>query len=129
MASLDRVLRNDVASLVEATAELEALLERESVPADVMYACSLALEEIVTNITRHGFADAAAHTIRFAARLTADHVVLQFEDDGRAFDPLAAKPPDLARPIEERPIGGLGIHLVRKLADRVEYERAGDRNR
>ena len=71
----------------------------------------------------------ATHEIRFGARLTADHVVLNFVDDGREFDPLAAPAPDLRRPAEERPIGGLGIHLVRELADRLEYERAGGLNR
>lgn len=128
-AGLERLLTNDVASLVAATTELEKLLGRANVPGEVVYSCSLALEEIFTNIIRHAYADAGAHEVRFVVRLTADHVVLEFADDGRAFDPLAAKPPDLERPHAERPIGGLGIHLVRTLADRVDYARAGGHNR
>jgi anti-sigma regulatory factor (Ser/Thr protein kinase) len=124
MSSLERVLKNDVAALVAVTAELEELLARESVSPHVVFACSLALEEIFTNIMRHAYTDAGPHDIRFAARLTRDHVVLHFTDDGRAFDPLSAKPPDLALPHDERPIGGLGIHLTRKLADHMKYERA-----
>ena len=112
-ASLERVLKNDVASLVAATAEMEELLVRAGVPGEVVYSCTLALEEIFTNIIRHAYADQGAHEVRFAARLAAGHVVLEFADDGREFDPLAARPPDLERPLEERPIGGLGIHLVR----------------
>ncbi len=126
---LERVLKNDVESLMAVTAELEALLERADASAEAVHTCSLALEEIVTNVIRYGHADAAAHAIRFAAEIGKEHVVLRFEDDGRAFDPLAAPPPALDRPYEERPIGGLGIHLVRKLAERIEYERSGGLNK
>src|SRR5262249_46647692 len=71
--SIDRVLKNDVASLVAVTAELEELLTRQAVSASVVFACSLALEEIFTNIVRHAYTDAGPHDIRFAARLTAPH--------------------------------------------------------
>ena len=50
-------------------------------------------------------------------------------DDGPEFDPLAAAEPDTALGVEERPVGGLGIALVRRLMDAVEYERRGGRNR
>jgi anti-sigma regulatory factor (Ser/Thr protein kinase) len=126
--SIERVLKNDVAALVAVTAELETELTRHAVSADVVFACSLALEEIFTNIIRHGYGDAGSHDIRFAARLTDEHVVLQFADDGCEFDPLRAGPPDLTLPPDERPIGGLGIHLVRRLAERLEYQRTGGFN-
>ena len=99
-----------------------------AVGAEASYACTLALEEVVTNVFKYAYDDSGAHAVRFTAQLTPDHVVLRFSDDGRPFDPLAAPPPDLARPLEERAIGGLGIHLVRKLADALVYERSGDRN-
>jgi len=50
------------------------------------------------------------------------------EDDGKPFDPLQAPPPDLSLPLERRPIGGLGIHLIRNLMDEVSYARVGGRN-
>jgi serine/threonine-protein kinase RsbW len=127
-AMFERTLSNDVASLVTATEELEQFLARAAVGAEASYACTLALEEVVTNVFKYAYDDAGAHAVRFTAQLTSDHVVLRFSDDGRPFDPLAAPPPDLARPLEERAIGGLGIHLVRKLADALVYERSGDRN-
>jgi anti-sigma regulatory factor (Ser/Thr protein kinase) len=126
---IERVLRSDVPSLVSATREMEGLLSEAKVPPEAIYSCALALEEIFTNILRYAYGDAEAHEVRFAARLTDDHVVLEFEDDGRAFDPLAAKPPELDGPPEQRPIGGLGIHLVRKIADALEYERKDGLNR
>src|SRR5262249_53582087 len=126
--SLERVLSNDVESLVATTTALEGLLDRHAVVADTRFACILALEEIVTNIIKYAYSDPGVHEIRFAASLTAQHVVLRFVDDGHAFDPLSAPAPDLEQPLEERPIGGLGIELVRKLADRMEYARAAARN-
>ncbi len=56
-------------------------------------------------------------------------LALCLEDDGPAFDPLAAPMPDLDAPIEDRPIGGLGIHLLREMMDELEYTRLDSRNR
>ena len=127
--SLERVLGNDIASLAAVTADLERELAEQAVHPTVVTWCSLALEEVFTNVLRHAYSDAGAHEIRFSARLTPDHVVLQFADDGREFDPRAAPAPDLDLPVDERPIGGLGVHFVRELADRLDYERSGGMNR
>ena len=54
--------------------------------------------------------------------------LVRVEDDGRAFNPLDAPAPDLRSGIDERPIGGLGVHLVRSLMDSLEYHRERDRN-
>jgi len=55
-------------------------------------------------------------------------VILTITDDGMAFNPLAVEPPDVSLPLDERAIGGLGIHLVRSLFDEVSYRRAVGRN-
>jgi anti-anti-sigma factor len=60
--------------------------------------------------------------------LASARVVLTVSDDGVPFDPLAVPSPDTSRPLEERTVGGLGIHLVRHLVDQMTYERRGDRN-
>ena len=56
-------------------------------------------------------------------------MVAEIIDNGRAFDPTAAPAPDLSLPLEQRDPGGLGIHLMRRMIDRVEYRRAGGENR
>ena len=127
-APLEGVIRGDVASLVAATAELEEYLARAAVGAEATYACTLALEEVVTNVFKYGHSGGEPHEVRFQAEVTADHAVLRFSDDGRPFDPLAAPPPDLARRPEDRSIGGLGIHLIKTLADRIDYRRTDGRN-
>jgi serine/threonine-protein kinase RsbW len=98
------------------------------VPGRTLYAVNLALDEVVTNIVLHGFDDAAGQEVM--ARLTAREGVItaEVEDGGRAFNPLDAPPPNLAAPLDERALGGLGIHLVKSLMDKVEYRREGEKN-
>lgn len=127
-ARLERIIGSDLESLVAATAALEEHLAHAAVGPEPAYACTLALEEVVTNVFKYGHADSAPHEVVFQAEVTADHAVLLFSDDGSPFDPLAAPAPDLTRPPEERPIGGLGIHLVKALAESMNYERKGGRN-
>jgi len=60
---------------------------------------------------------------------TEGHLRFELTDDAAPFDPLTARVPDLTSPVDERRIGGLGIHLVRTLMDRVAYERVWNDNR
>ncbi len=96
---------------------------------------SLALDELVSNVIHHGSDDedgetrsAHAHVILVGLTVGPDHVELQIIDDADCFSPLDAPAPDLEKPIEDRPIGGLGIHLVKRLMDGMEYRRYAGRN-
>jgi len=89
---------------------------------------NLVLDEVVTNIIDYGFEDTARHEIRVTMGVEGRTLSIEIEDDARAFDPLAAPPPDLTLPLEERPVGGLGIHIVRTVMDHVEYQRRDGHN-
>jgi anti-sigma regulatory factor (Ser/Thr protein kinase) len=121
-------LANDLGLVGSANEELEAFLQRWEIRPEVVFSAALALEEVVTNIIKYAYADAARHEILVEARIDADEVVLRVSDDGREFDILSAAPPHMDKPIEERPPGGLGIHILRNIARRIEYERAEGRN-
>ncbi len=97
-------------------------------PGRTLYSVNLALDEVVTNIILHGYEDPAGQEVE--ARLTVRESLLtaEVEDAGRAFNPLDAPTPDLSAPLDERALGGLGIHLVKSLMDRVEYRRDGEKN-
>jgi serine/threonine-protein kinase RsbW len=90
---------------------------------------SLALEEILVNVIRHGHPEGGKHEIQVRLSLQQDWVIATVEDDGMPFNPLEAPEPDLDSPLETRPIGGLGIHLVRNITDSWEYHRSEGRNR
>lgn len=97
--------------------------------AETVHACTLALEEVVTNVIRHGYDDGQEHPIEVT--LSADFsgaVRLVVRDQGKPFNPLDAPVPDTSAPLDRRPAGGLGIHLVRHVMDEIRYERSGDCN-
>ena len=97
------------------------------------YRLRLAVDELATNVITHG--NPAAHSgdgqIRFMSTLDPQSLTIVMEDRGPAFDPLEHEVPDeyLNKPIEERPIGGLGVFLAIRGVDGFQYERVGDRNR
>ena len=76
----------------------------------------------------YGYADDREHEIVVQIRCEDADLVIDIADDARPFDPTRVAPPDLHAPLEERPIGGLGIHLVRSLMDGMEYRHDGRRN-
>lgn len=98
----------------------------------------LGLEELLTNLALHGTPAAgplgpapedAAHRVTVAVARERSRLVAIYEDSGAPFDPLSVPTPDLEQPLAMRPVGGLGVHLVRALMDEVTYARVNERNR
>jgi serine/threonine-protein kinase RsbW len=98
------------------------------VPGRTLYAVNLALDEVVTNIVLHGFDDPANQDVEARLVVKEGIIVAEIEDSGRAFNPMDAPPPNLEASLDERTLGGLGIHLVKSLMDKVEYRREGSKN-
>jgi anti-sigma regulatory factor (Ser/Thr protein kinase) len=96
------------------------------------YRLQLAVDEIATNIISYGYKDVGASAvISIGGEIRDDALVITLEDQARAFDPRTVHLPDaedLAKPLEERAIGGLGIFLAIQGVDRFDYRREGDRN-
>ena len=101
----------------------EVGLERQTVNQLV-----LAAEEVLVNIMNHGLHGSPRADIRLCVELTGDDVVMEFSDNGRPFNPLSAPMPDLESPVEHRPVGGLGVFLVKQITERQSYARECDRN-
>jgi anti-sigma regulatory factor (Ser/Thr protein kinase) len=94
------------------------------------YRLRLAVDEIVTNIIVYGYGEAdLPGTLELRAALDDNALTVSIEDSGVAYDPRQAPVPDTSLPLEERPIGGLGVYLALKSVDEFLYERVGDRNR
>jgi serine/threonine-protein kinase RsbW len=122
-------IRNDLRELGSVNDALGSFCARHAITGETVSEMEIALEEVVTNVMKHGYAGEGEHEIRVSIGLEDGQLVLAVEDDGREFNPLEQPPPDLDLPIEERPIGGLGIHLVITLMDKVEYKREDEMNR
>jgi len=95
-------------------------------PAEDCSALTLAVDEACTNIIEHAYAGTAGGAIAIAVETRPDEIRVTLLDRGRAFDPTAVPTPDLALDWKERPIGGLGWHLIRASVDDVDYEPGPD---
>ncbi|HVS03475.1 MAG TPA: ATP-binding protein [Thermoanaerobaculia bacterium] len=125
---LGQRIPSTLAALERAAAEVRQFLAREGVDREASFAVDLALEEIGSNIILHGLGGAADHEIGVRVRVEPGRVVLVVDDDGPPFDPTAQPPPALDLSLDERPIGGLGIHLVTATTTSAGYSRIGGRN-
>jgi serine phosphatase RsbU (regulator of sigma subunit)/anti-sigma regulatory factor (Ser/Thr protein kinase) len=88
----------------------------------------MAFDELLTNIISYAYVDGASHEIGIKVSLIQDAVVIVITDDGLPFNPFTREDPDTDLSIEERGIGGLGIHLVKNVMDEAYYKRHVDRN-
>jgi len=99
---------------------------------DAVYDLTLAVEEFATNAITHGYQEhGLSGDITVSAEQNDVEFIIRLEDTAPAFDPRTLAMPneeDLAKPLEERGIGGLGVYLSVKVLDRFDYQRAGNRN-
>jgi anti-sigma regulatory factor (Ser/Thr protein kinase) len=90
---------------------------------------NICLDELFTNIVSYGFADDLEHTIRFTINVDNNVLTLNIEDEGIPFNPLEKKDPEIPADLLDARIGGLGIHIVRKLMDDISYKRKRGKNK
>lgn len=109
---------------------IDEMARREQWPDEVVFKVKLVVEEIGLNIIDHGYGQDDSKEMEFRLNSEDGALTIEFIDEAKPFDPLSETPdPDISSGIEERPIGGLGVHLVRELMDEVKYTRDSDRNR
>lgn len=120
---------SDLNSLSGAARTIETFLDGFNIGAKERYIVALAFEEMATNIIKYGFEDSAAQQpIDITLSYGNSALTLVLEDSGREFNPLESASPELFDPVEDREVGGLGVHLVRRMADSMDYKRINGRN-
>ncbi len=122
-------LTNDISEIPRSAKAVEAFCARHDIAASVIFAINVSLEELLGNTMTYGYTDDLCHQIAVEIWREDADLVIDIGDDGRPFDPTQAAPPDLSLSLAERPIGGLGIQLVREMMDHMEYRYDGQRNR
>lgn len=121
-------ISNDPADLDRAMDAFTAFVKAKGIPRAGWSHLQLALDEIVSNIIKYGYDDEDTHLIRISCIVKDDFLEMEIFDDSRPFNVLERSDPDTTQSVEARPIGGLGIFLVKKLLDAHEYTREGNIN-
>jgi anti-sigma regulatory factor (Ser/Thr protein kinase) len=122
-------LRGEASELIRLEAFAEAFARDRGLADEERARLLVILEELFTNVVAHVYGRGfAAASVAVALDWSRGRLTINFVDDGPPFDPLAHSAPDLDAPAEQRPIGGLGIAIVRALVDRARYCRQGHRN-
>ena len=122
------VLHNDIREIPELAAFVEALAADCALDGRLKAGLNLALEEAVTNVMMYAYPAGETGLIEISAGREGERIVFTVVDSGVPFDPTSVPDADTSLGVSERPIGGLGIFLVRKLMDEIRYERAGAKN-
>ena len=123
------LIANELDELRKVNAAIEELAEEENWSPDVTFQIGLVVEELGVNIVNYGHDDDQAHEIKIVISSEDEAVTVEIEDDGHAFNPLVDAPePDLDAAVEDRTVGGLGIHFVRTMMDEVHYQRQQNKN-
>ncbi len=102
--------------------------ETYALPDGVRRSVNVALDELLANELQHGLAGRDDSSVTVEVALDDERVLVTIPDDGPPFDPFGFAAPDTTLSVEDRPIGGLGIHLVRELMDEVSYEHRDGQN-
>jgi anti-sigma regulatory factor (Ser/Thr protein kinase) len=121
-------MRNDPAELRQIEKWIQSFAEAAQLSPAARNAFDLALVEWVTNVVAYAYDDAQEHWIAVRFLTGSGQARVEVEDDGRAFNPLTLPRVDAHAPLEQRAVGGLGVHMIRQLMDSVEYRRAEGRN-
>jgi anti-sigma regulatory factor (Ser/Thr protein kinase)/class 3 adenylate cyclase len=127
-SELRLAVSNDLAVIARIASAVDSFCAERRIGTDIAYAVNLAIDELLTNTISYGYRDRTEHTIEIVLGATANRLTLVIRDDGEPFDPTLAAAPDVEAEMDERAVGGLGIHLVRTMMDSVEYRRSDGHN-
>lgn len=117
------LVSNKIDELSKVAQFIEELGESWSLPDSLTANLNLVLEEAISNTILYGYEDTDIHTIEIIFNKSESQISITIKDDGLEFDPTKKGDPDTSLTAEERPIGGLGIFLIKQLMDKVQYLR------
>lgn len=108
---------------------VDKILDAHDCPVKIKMQIDIAIDEIFSNISRYAYKDGAGRaTVRAEVQETPKAVSISFADNGIPYNPLEKADPDITLSAEEREIGGLGIYMVKKKMDEIQYDYSDGRN-
>lgn len=114
-------LHNDVQEIPRLATFIEEIAENHAIDMATSMNLNLAMEEAVVNVMNYAYPKESVNNIDITAEVNDEEIAFSIADSGIPFDPTQKGEPDLTLDAEDRPIGGLGIHLVRQLMDTLDY--------
>ena len=121
-------IKNTFAELQLLCAEINELAQTSSFSEQLIFCLNVCLEEMLSNIIKYAYDDEDKHEIEVWLEITNELITLTIIDDGHEFNPLAVETPDVNSDIKHREVGGIGIFLTCKMANKVVYTRKNDKN-
>jgi anti-sigma regulatory factor (Ser/Thr protein kinase) len=121
-------LSNSLSELERLSERLSLIGERWSLPGKIILQLNLALDELFTNVVSYGLENESDQEVHFTIARREDEIEIIVSDGGRRFDPTQPPDPDLNLSLDDQPVGGLGIFLMRQYTDNIEYRRENEKN-
>jgi anti-sigma regulatory factor (Ser/Thr protein kinase) len=121
-------LKNRLSELERVSRLVAEFAAQHQVAARAAFDIAFAVDEVLTNVISYAYTDDQEHDIIVRLSQTPGQVDVEVEDDGRPFDPRSVAETRVDQPVEHRPVGGLGLHLVRAATDGLEYRREDGKN-
>ena len=123
------IIQADSVAMRAVDSFVAAFVKEQEVAADEAARILIVLEELITNLMKYGYPSRSKPgRAEIALSLDGGRLEIEFIDDGCEFDPFAGPLPNLDGPLTDRPIGGLGLHLLRSLTYEAHYERRNETN-
>jgi sigma-B regulation protein RsbU (phosphoserine phosphatase) len=135
--SLDQLHTNDTRSLVmtnkieeieRMTSFIEEICQENNLSVEDTFNIHLAVEEAVTNVIMYAYPQGEEHEFQLDVHVLENRLIFKIIDSGKEFDPTLQPDADVTLSLEERPIGGLGIFLIRQIMQTVDYRRVDGKN-
>ena len=121
-------IKNTFAEIEQICAEINKLAQENNFSDQLVFCLNVCLEEMLTNIVKYSYDDDGEHEIEVRLEIANEIITLTIIDDGHEFNPLKAEHPDMDTDIKHRQVGGIGIFLTCKMANKVTYARKDDKN-
>jgi anti-sigma regulatory factor (Ser/Thr protein kinase) len=120
---------NQMEQLEDLADRVEEFAAEHDLSPKTIFQIKLCVEEIFVNIVSYAFPDCdEERNIRISLNWESGVLTMRIEDDGVPFNPLEFDPPDVQTPLEDRPSGGLGLHLTKNMMNEMHYTRSGGKN-
>ncbi|MBZ0181408.1 MAG: ATP-binding protein [Melioribacteraceae bacterium] len=121
-------IENKIENLNKLAEFIENFGEEHELSPKNIFELNLILDELITNIISYAYEDDSDHAIELDINKEKDELKIQLIDDGKEFNPLEKEEVKLDQDLDERKIGGLGIHIVKEKTDEIKYKRESNKN-